>query len=155
MRWFLASCSGTLSDKLNQIFWFQWDWLDIVMNLFWVAKIWDNMLSCLKIKWTCLRATLHAPKMNAVVQMVSLHRKEEASEGILQYLRLLGDGKVSNVEETKWDMVDWWCKQRLPWEMLLDVTQPLFPLPLEWKLNCLWNVISQFLWRTWRPFSTS
>lgn len=36
--------------------------------------------------------------MCAVVQMVSLHRKQEASE-ILQPLRLLGDCKVSNVEE--------------------------------------------------------
>lgn len=36
--------------------------------------------------------------MCAVAQMVSLHRKQEASE-ILQPLRLLGDGKVSNVEE--------------------------------------------------------
>lgn len=45
-----------------------------------------------------MRATLNAPKMCAVVQMVSLDRKQEASE-ILQPLRLLGDCKVSNVEE--------------------------------------------------------
>ena len=38
-------------------------------------------------------------KMCAVVQMVLLHRKQEASEEILQHLGLLGDGKVSKVEE--------------------------------------------------------
>ena len=71
----------------------------LLMNLFRVAKIWDNTLSCLKVKHPCLRATLHAPKMCAVVHMVLLHRKQEASEEILQRLRLLGDGKVSKVEE--------------------------------------------------------
>ena len=69
------------------------------MNLFSVAKIQDNTLSCLKVKRPCLRATLHAPKMCAVVQMVLLHMKQEASEKILQRLRLLGDGKLSKVEE--------------------------------------------------------
>ena len=52
-----------------------------------------------KGKAPCLRATLHAPKMCAVVRMILLHRKQEASEEILQRLRLLGDGKVSKVEE--------------------------------------------------------
>ena len=37
--------------------------------------------------------------MCAVVQMVLLHRKQEASEEIHQHLSLLGDGKVSKVEE--------------------------------------------------------
>ena len=46
-----------------------------------------------------MRATLHGPKLCAVVQMVLLHRKQEASEKIHQRLRLLGDGKVSKVEE--------------------------------------------------------
>ena len=39
------------------------------------------------------------PKMCAVVEMVLLHRKQETSEEILQRLRLLGDGKVSKVEQ--------------------------------------------------------
>ena len=67
----------------------------LLMNLFRIAKMWDSTLSCLKVKRPCLRATLHAPKMCAVVQMVLLHRKQE----ILQRLRLLGDGKVSKVED--------------------------------------------------------
>ena len=71
----------------------------LLMNLLRVAKIWDNILSCLKVKRPCLRTILHAPKMCTVVQMIMLHRKQEASEQILQLLRLLCDGKVSKVEE--------------------------------------------------------
>ena len=64
----------------------------MLMNLFRVAKIWGNTFSFLKVKQPCMRATRHAPKMCAVVQM-------EASEEILQHLKLLGDGKVSKFEE--------------------------------------------------------
>ena len=71
----------------------------LLMNLFRVAKIWDNTLSCLKVKHSCLGAMLRAPKMCPVVHIVLLHRKQEASEEILQCLRLLGDAKVSKVEE--------------------------------------------------------
>ena len=58
----------------------------LIMNFFRVAKIWNNTLLCVKVKQPSLRATLHAPKMCAVVQMVLLHRKQEASEEILHDL---------------------------------------------------------------------
>ena len=76
----------------------------MLVNLFRVPKIWDNTLLCLKGKWPCLRTTLHAPKMCAIVQMVLLHWKQEASEEILQRLSLISDGKVSKVEERQKEM---------------------------------------------------
>ena len=116
----------------------------LLVNLFRVAKIWDNTLSCLKVKCPCLRATQHAPKMCEVVDMVLLHRKPGGFRGDSPAFK--GTWwwySIKSWGEAKQDKVDWWCKQPLPWEILLDVTQPPSPLLLEWKLSCFWNVISR------------
>ena len=57
-----------------------------------------NTVSCLNVYLPCYSDTLQAPKMCAVVHTSLLHKVHMASVVILHLLRLVGDGRVSNVE---------------------------------------------------------
>ena len=57
-----------------------------------------NTVSCLNVYLPCCSDTLQAPKMCAVVHTSLLHKVHMASVVILHLLRLVGDGRVSNVE---------------------------------------------------------
>ena len=62
--------------------------------------MWQHIVMS-KSKAALFESKLHATKMCAVVRMVLLDRRQEASEEILQRLRLLGDGIVSKVNYQK------------------------------------------------------
>ena len=55
-------------------------------------------VSCLNVYLPCCSDTLKGPKMCAVVHTYLLHKVHMASEVILHLLRLVGDGRVLNVE---------------------------------------------------------
>ena len=57
-----------------------------------------HTVSCLNVYLPCCSDTLQAPKMCAVVHTSLLHKVHMASVVILHLLRLVGDGRVSNVE---------------------------------------------------------
>ena len=57
-----------------------------------------NTVSCLNVYLPCCSDTLQAPKMCAVVHTSLVHKVHLASVVILHFLRLVGDGRVSNVE---------------------------------------------------------
>ena len=67
---FLQGALATFQTNLIISFGFGGTGSILLMNLFRVAKIWDNILSCLKVKQPCLRATLDTPKMCAVRQIL-------------------------------------------------------------------------------------
>ena len=60
--------------------------------------LWNTVSSCLNVYLPCSSETLQAPKMCAVVHTSLLHKVHMASVVILHLLRLVGDGRVSNVE---------------------------------------------------------
>ena len=55
-------------------------------------------VSCLNLYLPCCSDTLQAPKMCTVVHTSLLYNAHMASVVILHLLRLVGDGRVSNVE---------------------------------------------------------
>ena len=57
-----------------------------------------NTVSCLNVYLPCCSDTFQAPKMCAVVYTSFLHKVDMALVVILHLLRLVGDGRVSNVE---------------------------------------------------------
>ena len=56
-----------------------------------------NTVSCLNVYLPCCSDTLQGPKMCAVVHTSLLHKVHMASVVILHLLRLVGDGRVSNI----------------------------------------------------------
>ena len=68
------------------------------MKLLRDAIILYNTVSCGNVYLPCCSDTLQAPKMCAVVHTSFLHKVHMSSVVILHLLRLVGDGRVSNVE---------------------------------------------------------
>ena len=58
----------------------------------------STRVSCLNVYLTCCSDTFQAPKLCVVVHTSLLHNVHMASVVILHLLRLVGDGRVSNVE---------------------------------------------------------
>ena len=57
-----------------------------------------NTVSCLNVDLPCCSDTLQAPKMCAALDTSLLHKVHMVSVVILHLLRLVGNGRVSNVE---------------------------------------------------------